>query len=163
MDMIPGVSAGNGATSVQTQLFATTPADVELDSPVAGLPRKRRSRKRRRQSLFPFPDPDDAQLTLIRYPRKNSERFTDADIVALHDGVLRLSLRYLEDGRGSKWMHQRVLEWVCKPMVLPRQLTDLFSLQAMCYVAGLDPEVVQEEALRRFAPERLQALGYAHR
>jgi hypothetical protein len=143
------------------EFFSPSASGGEDTSMAADHTAGERPRSRVRESEFPFPDPADTQLVLLPYERCNDEDFSDGDVIGFHEGAIRHALHSLANGRASEVVRRRVIEWVCVPMVHTRELTDLLSFQSMCYAAGYDAEVLQEYIVRRFAPERLGALGFA--
>jgi hypothetical protein len=159
MSLTRAGAAAACAPTLQMEFFSSAASGE--DAPVVAVQTAgERPRSRVRESEFPFPDPADTQLALLPYERCNDEDFTDSEVVAFHEEAIRHALHSLADGRASEVMRRRVLEWVCEPMVHTRELTDLLSFQSMCYAAGYDAEVLQEYIVRRFAPERLGALGF---
>lgn len=140
------------------QLELLTRPSLSVDSPQAGETRKRRLR----EPECAFPDPQDSQLEMVEilpFEPCNQEEFTDTEIVAFHEREIEKALESLSDGRSSPRIRNRVIDWVCVPIVHRRHLTDLLSFQAMCWAVGYDAEFLQEYIVRRFAPERLSALG----
>ncbi len=103
---------------------------------------------------------DDHQLTLgLPALPLNDYEWSDREICALLDGALVAQLRLLADERTSPELRRELIAWVAAPLKrMAEVVATPFSFQACCCAAGVDPEEMREQILRRFAPALLAEL-----
>jgi len=128
------------ATAAQYQLplpFLAQPVAMPRASP-----RKRRRRhaphvqEQLQLSLLPF---------LEEYEKEHATRVTLEECLRLHEFVLDRSLSSIADVRVGTNTLEEIREWLVEPF--RKRRLRAFSFQACCLAAGLDPEVIQEQAL----------------
>lgn len=138
--------------SSSPRLLGTSPLHVEGErstEPQASSPADERTRPTGSRQLA---------LGLPALPL-NDHEWTDREIYALLDGALVAQLRLLADERTSPELRRELIAWVATPLKrMAEAFATPFSFQVCCWAAGVDPEEMREQILRKFAPALIAEL-----
>jgi len=80
--------------------------------------------------------------------------WTDKQVVALCDGMIKASLEGLRDFKNDE-RRRELFAWFAPCS----RKEDLFSMAFCCAVAGLDPDVISAQVLRMYRPEIVAMIG----
>ena len=102
----------------------------------------------------------DTQIALqLPQVALNDLEWSDEQLCALREGVLRAHLHLLKDERTTAELRAEIIEWIATPK---RKVDDLrrepFSFQACCLAVGVDFEEMRERTLYLVAPDLIERL-----